>query len=371
VLHDIDLDLVLAGMEMRVERATARAGGREVSVTGGARRVSGKEPVLDLALKAERFPLVRKPGLILRGDLNLTVKTNEETGRTRVGGSVVLRDSLVLSDIRPLLAAGGGGPASAARARPPYFSVDTPPLGDWELGVTVRGDRFVRVRTPVFEGRASAAFALEGTLREPRVSGELTVDPGRILFPFASFTVQEGAVRISRSDPYSVRLDFRASGRRLGYDLRLEIDGTAEAPQLRLFSTPALDAETLLLMITAGVAPTEGQTAGTGQRLAAVGAYVGRDLLRTFGIAGADEERLTIRAGDQVSRAGRETYGFEYRLTDRWSLAGEYDEFDAYNMGVRRRFQAKVPEAEEPAAAQSPEEEPRAETNDNATEEKP
>jgi translocation and assembly module TamB len=93
--------------------------------------------------------------------------------------------------------------------------------------------------------------------------------------------------------------------------------------------------------------------------------------LRTFGIAGADEERLTIRAGDQVSRAGRETYGFEYRLTDRWSLAGEYDEFDAYNMGVRRRFQAKVPEAEEPAAAQSPEEEPRAETNDNATEEKP
>ncbi len=345
VLHDIDLDLVLAGMEMRVERASARAGGREVSITGGARRVPGKLPVLDLALRAERFPLVRKPGLILRGDMNLTVKTNETTERTRVGGAVVLRDSLVLADIRPLLAAGGGGPASAARARPPYFSVDTPPLGDWELGVTVRWDRFVRVRTPVFEGRGSAAFALEGTLREPRVSGEFTVDPGRILFPFASFAVQEGAVRISRSDPYTARLDFRASGRRLGYDLRLEIDGTAEAPQLRLFSTPALDAETLLLMITAGVAPTEGQTAGAGQRLAAVGAYVGRDLLRTFGVAGADEERLTIRAGDQVSRAGRETYGFDFRLTDKWSVVGDYDEFDAYNMGVRRRFWAKEPKA--------------------------
>lgn len=209
----------------------------------------------------------------------------------------------------------------------------------------MRGDRFVRVRTPVFEGRGSAAFALEGTLREPRVSGEFTVDPGRILFPFASFAVQEGAVRISRSDPYTARLDFRASGRRLGYDLRLEIDGTAEAPQLRLFSTPALDAETLLLMITAGVAPTEGQTAGAGQRLAAVGAYVGRDLLRTFGVAGADEERLTIRAGDQVSRAGRETYGFDFRLTDKWSVVGDYDEFDAYNMGVRRRFWAKEPKA--------------------------
>jgi translocation and assembly module TamB len=345
VLHDIDLDLVLAGMEMRVERASARAGGQEVAVTGSARRVPGRGPVLDLALKAERFPLVRKPGLIFRGDLNLTVKTNEATGQTRVGGAVVLRDSLVLADIRPLLAVGGGGPAAAGRARPPYFSVDTPPIGDWTLGVTVRGERFVRIRTPVFEGRGSAAFALEGTLREPRVSGEFTVDPGRILFPFASFTVQEGAVRILRNDPYTARLDFRASGRRLGYDLRLEIDGTEETPQMRLFSTPALDAETLLLMITAGVAPAEGQTAGTGQRLAAVGAYVGRDLLRTFGIANSDEERLTIRSGQQVSRGGRETYGFDYRLTDKWSVVGDYDEFDAYNMGVRRRFRAKEPEA--------------------------
>lgn len=344
VLHEIDLDLVMAGMEMRVARATARAGGQEVSITGGARRVPDKLPVLDLAVKAERFPFVRKPGLILRGDLDLTVKTNEGTGRTRVGGSVVLRDSLVLADIRPLLAASGGGTASAPRGRPPYFSVDTQPVADWELGVTLRGDQFVRIRTPVFEGRGTAAFALDGTLREPRISGEFTVDPGRILFPFATFSVQEGALRILRNDPYSVRLDFRASGRRLGYDLRLEIDGTSDAPQLRLYSTPALDAETLLLMITAGVAPSDGQTAGAGQRLAAVGAYVGRDLLRTLGFAGSDEERLTLRSGDQVSRAGRETYGFEFRVTDRWSLVGDYDEFDAYNMGVRRRFRAKEPE---------------------------
>lgn len=350
VLHDIDVELALEGMGIRVAQATARAGGQVVEVSGGARREPGKLPALNLSLKAERFPLVRKPGLIVRGDLDLAVKT-EADGATRLGGRVTLRDSLVLADIRPLLSAsGGGGPAGAARARPPYFSVDTPPLGDWRLAVTVRGDRFVRIRTPVFEGRGSTALALEGTLREPRVSGEFTVDPGRILFPFASFAVQEGAVRISRNDPYTARLDFRATGRRLGYDLRLELDGTAEAPQLRLFSTPALDAESLLLMVTAGIAPSQDQTARGAQRLAAVGAYVGRDLLRTLGFATSDEDRLTIRAGEQVSRAGRETYGFEFRLDDRWSLMGDYDEFDAYNMGVRLRFRAAEPDVETEAA---------------------
>lgn len=344
VLHEIEVDLALADYEIRVERATARAGGQAVTVTGGARRLPAEEPKLDLRLKAERFPLLRKPGLLLRGDLDLAVKTDETTGRTRVGGEVRMRDSLFLVDIRPLISASSGGAsAAAARARPPYFSVDTEPLGGWELGVTVRGEEFLRLRTPVFEGVGSTRFSLAGTLREPRVQGEFVIDAGRILFPFATFTVQDGAVRILRNDPFTPRLDFRAQGRRLGYDLRLELTGTADAPQLQLFSTPALDAEALLLMVTAGVAPEQDQTSRTSQRLAAVGAYVSRDLLRTLGLAGTDEERLSIQTGEQVSRAGRETYGFEFRLDERWSLVGDYDEFDAYNMGVKWRIRAKPP----------------------------
>jgi len=69
-----------------------------------------------------------------------------------------------------------------------------------------------------------------------------------------------------------------------------------------------------------------------------MGAYVGRDLLRTAGLGGSDEERLSLSSGEKVSRQGRETYGFDYRLDAVWSLTGEYDEFDAYNVGVKRRL---------------------------------
>lgn len=175
------------------------------------------------------------------------------------------------------------------------------------------------------------------------MEGEFQINEGNILFPFATLAVREGTVRILHTDPYTPRLDFRAHGRRLGHDLGLELTGTPEAPQMRLFSTPALDAETLLLMVTAGIAPSRDQTARGAQRLAAVGAYVGRDFFRIFGLGGSDEERLSIRTGEQVSRAGRETYGFDFRLDDRWSLVADYDEFDAYNMALKRRFRAGEP----------------------------
>jgi translocation and assembly module TamB len=347
VLQEVEVALALSGMEVRIETLRAMAGGQPLVVSGGARRVPGKLPALDLVVKAERFPLVRKPGLLMRGDLDLTVKTAED-GRTRVGGEVRLRDSLFLADVRPLIARRGGGGPEVPRARPPYFSVDTAPLADWELALRVGGERFLRVRMPVFEGLGSARFDLSGTMREPRAVGEFRVERGNILFPFASFAVQEGTVRLREADPYTAALDFRATGRRLGYDLRLELEGTVDEPRLQIYSSPPLDAERVLLMVTAGQSPTQGVGGSSGtQRLAAVGAYVGRDFLRTLGFAGTDEERLTISSGEKVSRQGRETYGFDLRLNERWSLTGEYDEFDSYNIGVRRRWGPEAPDAGE------------------------
>lgn len=360
VLQDIEADLRLAGKDVRIEKLAASAGGQAVEITGGARRVPGRMPLLDLRVKAERFPLVRRPGLLLRGDIDIALKTDAaedgSAGRTRVSGGVRLRDSLFLADIRPLIAADGGGGGGSAHSRPPYFSVETPPLSEWEIDLRVGGDRFLRIRTPVFEGMASAAFELEGTLREPRATGEFRIDRGMILFPFASFAVQTGAVRLPKADPFTPLLDFRATGRRLDYDLGLEITGTANSPQLQFFSSPPLEMENIVLMVTAGAAPTDADgTATTAQRLAAVGAYVGWDLLRTlgFGDAAQDEDRLSFSSGEKVSRQGRETYGFEYRLNEKWSLTGEYDEFDAYNVGLKRRLRQAPPEEPEKTDAET------------------
>jgi translocation and assembly module TamB len=73
----------------------------------------------------------------------------------------------------------------------------------------------------------------------------------------------------------------------------------------------------------------------SGPRLALLGAYLGRGWFQDLGFGG--EDRLEISSGEHVSELGRETYEFEYKLGKRWSLQGEYDQFDCYNAGLKWR----------------------------------
>ena len=300
-------------------------------------------PRLDLALKGENLPFVRQAGLLVRGDLDLRIKTGDDNV-TRITGGTRLRDSLFLMDVRALLPTGGG--RNAPGRRPPYFAVTLPPFNAWALDVTVRGDRFLRLRTPVFNGVASANFRLGGTLGDPRLTGEATVNQGQVLLPFATFTVQQGWVRVTAADPFVPRVSLTGTSRRYGYDLRMEISGSVEKPELSFSSTPALESEQVLLMVMAGETPQNEVTYTGRERAARLGAYLGQSLLGQLGLDPAGQDKLSINIGERISRQGRETYEIGYELDPRWSVVGEYDEFDEYNVGLKWKiFSQKRPKA--------------------------
>jgi translocation and assembly module TamB len=201
----------------------------------------------------------------------------------------------------------------------------------------VEGREFLRLRTPVLEGTASARFQLSGTLGEPRAIGEATVEQGRVKLPFATFIIQEGDVRLTQADPFQPQINLTGTSRRLGYDLRMELTGTAADPRLQFFSSPPLPSEDIVLLVMAGQAPQEEVTYTGGQRAVQIGTFLGRGLIGDlFGGDGGD--RLSVTSGERISRQGRETYRFMYELSPRLSLVGEYDEFDSYNAGVRWRL---------------------------------
>jgi translocation and assembly module TamB len=70
--------------------------------------------------------------------------------------------------------------------------------------------------------------------------------------------------------------------------------------------------------------------------MALLGAYLGRGIFEDLGASG--ENRLEISSGEQITNEGRETYEIEYKLGERWSLVGEYDQFDSYNADIKRRI---------------------------------
>lgn len=333
-LQQIGADIRFEGRRVELREVTALAGGQPV-VLSGAVELDSSGPKLDLALVGENIPFVREAGLLVRGDLDLRLETVEEGGAL-IRGTARMRDSLFLADVRSLIPRGGG--AAGPRRRPPYFSIEISPMSEWVLDVDVVGDEFVRVRTPVFNGVASADFHLTGTLRDPRAIGEATIDSGRVLLPFASFRVQQGWVRLTEANPYDPQIMLTGTSRRFGYDVRMELTGAASNPALTFSSSPPLESEELLLMVMAGEPPGDEIQYTTGQRAARLGAYLGQSLLTRLGGDPGRAERLTVTTGERVSRQGRETYGLEYQIDDRWSLVAEYDEFDDQNVGIKWRF---------------------------------
>ncbi|MDF9828238.1 outer membrane protein assembly complex protein YaeT [Ereboglobus sp. PH5-10] len=336
VVNAINADARLTGRRFEIATATALIGNQPATLTGSVvfpdNTVAAIQP--DLVLKASNVPFAREPGLLVRGDIDLRIKNSDTPAGSVpvIQGSLRLRESLFLADMRAFWST---RPASGPESRPPFFAIETPPLDKWRLDVDVRGPGFLRINTTVFAGRLSAAFKLDGTLGDPRLVGDATIDSGKVLLPFATFTAQSGRVRLTQAAPHMPRIEFTAASRTLGYDLRMEVRGTAENPRLTFTSSPALTSEQILLMVMAGEAPNNEINYSDQQRALSFGTYLGQGLINDiFGLS-PDESRLTLISGEKLTRQGRETYTVEYKLDERWTAVGEYDEFDAYNLGMR------------------------------------
>lgn len=159
---------------------------------------------------------------------------------------------------------------------------------------------------------------------------------------------------LTRENIYEPQLWLTGVARRFGYDIRMELSGAATAPLLTFSSSPPLEHGQVLLMVMAGEAPKDEVTYSTTERAARLGAFLGQSLISSLGRPD-EAERFSLSTGEKVSRQGRETYQMEYRLTDRWSITGEKDEFDEYNAGVKWRVYTKhgkkTAEEKEDAAA--------------------
>lgn len=335
LVQNINGDLTCHGRAVDITSLTAEVGGQIARVTGRIDLPAGKPPQFVLALQGSAIPLVRQANLLARADLDLKASTVEN--ETRVTGTVKIVDGLMLGDLEDLLPSGlvGGG------RPPPYFSVTAEPFARWHAQVALVADHALRIHTTLFNGEASAQFEILGELSDPRAVGELTIDQGSILLPFATFAVQAGAVRLEPDDPYHPRIDVVATARRYDYDLRMNVTGGADSPVLTFSSNPALPSDQILQLVMAGQMPQTGSLlAGSQTQVAGLGEYLGQGILSGFSGAGGST-RLSIQSGQELSVTGRPTYEIEYRLGKRWWLTGEYDVFDDYNAGLKWRIYTK------------------------------
>ncbi len=318
-----------------LENGWVLIGGMPVTLDGNARFQDSDIPLFLLRIKGENIPFVRSAGLILRADLDVVME-HEEQKKPVIKGSLLLRDSILLTDLTQF----SPSPQSPEQ-RPPFFSVDIEPFNNWDLDVEITGNRFLTIRNPVLDGRLSTQMTLIGTLQEPQIIGNASLHNARVKFPFARFNVSQGTVSLDRTNPYDPRLSIQGSTESLGYNLQMNLSGTASNPELTFSSTPPLSSAQILLLVTAGQPPSgEVNRSATG-RLGTLGLYLGSGILGDSGNDDSVFSRISVESGQRVSEQGKETMQIQYRLNDRWYLIGEYDEFDAYNMDIKWKIFSK------------------------------
>lgn len=322
--------IALKGRTAHLEEISAVVGGERLLVTGEIEIPFEQPLAFDVGVKGENLPLARRPGVVVRGDLDLRARS-EEGKRPIISGRVDLHDSFYVAHLRLMPT----GAVATPERRPPFFSIEQEPIADWRLNVDLRGPGFLNVRGPIFQGEISANFTLSGTLEEPRAIGAATIDEGRVRFPFATMTIDQGEIALRQENPFQPQLFIVGSGRTFGYELTLEVTGTAETPVIEFMGNPPVSTEQALLMVTTGEVPRDEIRFTTQQRATRFAVFFGQNLLYQLTGDDAAGDRLVIRSGEQVSEGGRETVSIEYKLTERWSLTGEYDRFDEYNAGVK------------------------------------
>ncbi len=340
-LRDINISMLLVTNTLDVENASAELSSAAINLSGEADLRSldwlhGSLPPFQFVIQGTNVPLARQPEYVVRSDLLLAV-TRTNGAAPLITGVLRLHDSFYLSELHALVP----GSVEAPRARPPYFSIEDPLLADWRMAVEVQGDRFLKVRSPLFNGEISSALKLQGTLKDPIVLGDLKIDSGVVRFPFGSLAVQQGLVNLTSQDPYHPQLSVMAASKQFGYDIRMQVTGPVDSPVIQFTSNPPLSSEQILLMVTAGEMPQGNFNLTPQQRAQTVALFFGRDVLAKLGFGDQTQQRLTIRSGEEISEQGRPTYHVEYKLTDRWSLEGEYDRFGDYNAGFKWRVYSK------------------------------
>ena len=339
-IDDLSSHLRIEGRSLEVKTFSGSLGGEPFGLTGNidlaVRHPQTGLPRIALRLHGQDLPLARQPGLILRSDLDVAI-TSQTNGQALVSGLARVRDSVFLSDLRELIATKAAQP----RQRPPFFSLDVEPIADWRLNVQVKGERFLKVRSPFFQGVVSTDLKLEGTLQEPVALGDVTVNSGLVQFPFANLELTQGLISLTSEDPYRPQLFLTAGARAFGYDVKMEVTGKSDSPVIQFTSTPPLSSEQIVLMLTAGELPKQENSISAQQRAGRLALFLGKNLLSEFSSGQGGADRLTIRSGEYLSETGQQTYSVEYRINKNWSIVGEYDRFGAINADLKWRLYSR------------------------------
>jgi len=336
---------------MQIESCGGTLGASPFEVQGAV-ELGGEGARLDLRLAGQDLLLFRDPSSRVRADTDVTIRGPLDA--LVISGKVDLTHGNHRPDPR-FLDLRGARPSSGVRGFQ-LFSLREPPLRDLRFDVQLGAQKPFEVRSPMVRGGVRPRLHLGGSGQVPLLTGSVFLERTLLELPATRLELSGGTIRFEEDNPFVPQMELVGQTRMLGYDIRANISGPYDTPEVQFSSTPPLSQENLFLLVVTGKLPSDPDQTDGLATANTVALYLARDTLsRWFEDDGpVDEdsmlERLDFSIGEDVSKNGTETVEVAYRLSSRadleperknarhWYLHAERDKYEDYNYGLRLVF---------------------------------
>ncbi len=342
-VEDLQIALTLRPGRILVRELTGTAGRGTFQVHGDVTLERGRPARVNLRLGARNLLLVRKEGLRLRSDLDLTL-TGRAPDDLLLAGDATLRTFRALGHTGLLrnYFENRGALSSRPTVAPLPVTAD-PVLGAVRLDVRVKAPpESIRVRDEFVDAVAEGALRVTGTVAVPRPDGRIHVARGKATLPTATMDIEHAVVEFRRHEPLRPYVTARATTRIPPWRVTADLSGAADAPRIRLSSDPALPEPDVVSLLTTGAVRSEaaGALGGVAAR------FLGRQILSELSSGGSDSpfSRLADRIEVEIDSSKEGTGGIPafratLRLIDHWLyLRGAQDDPRNYGLDLVFRF---------------------------------
>lgn len=342
--QNLEARLTFSGSEARLDFLKGAVGAGPFHLTGNVNFADFKKVKYQAALTGEKVLLARDSNVRLRANLNLRAEGVQDSGS--IQGAIRLVDGRIYRrlEITPLLV--GADTGQTSMLLPNLAGMVPPPFGNWKLDVTLNNETPFLLTGNIAAGEIEPQLRIGGTLNDPRPEGEVTLRNVRAFLPFSVIDVPEGHVYLRADNPRVPILDVRGNSQVLEYNIQAYAFGPLDEGNLILRSDPPLQQESIILMLTTGLAP--GAMSGAGFGEAAIGQgglLLLRAFVRQFDSEKVDLEslvnRLQVRAIPPIQQGDPATMRGEFQLFDQLSLVSERDTYGFFNAGVTYRLRLR------------------------------
>ncbi len=264
-LRDGDLALSLRGADARVERFVFKGGDGELRLSGGA--VLGAEPKATLQLVADKFHLLNRADRRIVTSGNATLALDAKS--LALNGQLAIDEGLIdisRADAPSLdsdvTVRGGRQAADKAAAKAAEQEEERAVLAERnartvrDLRVNVQldlGDK-LRLRGRGLDTRLAGRLAISSPNNRLALNGTVRAVDGQYAAYGQKLSIERGEIGFS-GDLENPRLDILAVRPNLDVQVGVQVSGTAQAPRVRLASTPEMADYDKLSWLMLGRAP--------------------------------------------------------------------------------------------------------------------